>query len=593
MNKILRIIACVIGLCTAASSFADHEITLGYCPNEFSENISGIENQLSSGTLTFQAAILIPGSRLMALKGHHLTKMRFACTEGVSNIYAWARYDLKSTVINNRPTKVGTAKAGWNEVTFVEPIEITGKDLYVGYNGKVPAGGAIYCDGVSNPNGNFFYDGSAWANFTNYGYDPLCIQVVAEISGDLPLNDLAVEKCTFANPYTRIGDNVSATISINNYGEKEVDIPAMHYSFGDGKVYDIPVQGKIYPEEVQAIDVTINSANMPEGIVPLKVWMDANNEYKANDTLTANIYTYTEAYSRKTLIEHFTTLKCINCPLGHDVLNALVNGRKDYVWVAHHIGYQTDELTQQTSYSLQKFGAQAAPMGMFDRRMLGNNDYAGQPAFSLLKGGSGSIVAPNLKVLQPYFNIATSTPAFVSVNIENHYDPATRQLTTTVSGERNKIFTTFYDKSCLTVELIEDKVQTKAGQVGSGEKVHNHVYRDAITRITGDSINWTGDTYTETYTYTIPETWNAKNVSVVAFVNRPTDDVANADVLNAESLNINCVTGINNVATAGAQILSRKLFNLQGQRINCAPQNGAYIERIETTQGTQTIKHVK
>ena len=162
-----------------------------------------------------------------------------------------------------------------------------------------------------------------------------------------------------------------------------------------------------------------------------------------------------------------------------------------------------------------------------------------------------------------------------------------------MSGERNKIFTTFYDKSCLTVELIEDKVQTKAGQVDSGEKVHNHVYRDAITRITGDSINWTGDTYTETYTYTIPETWNAKNVSVVAFVNRPTDDVANADVLNAESLNINCVTGINNVATAGAQILSRKLFNLQGQRINRAPQNGAYIERIETTQGTQTIKHVK
>ena len=119
MNKILRIVAFVIGLCTAASSFADHEITMGYCPNELTNETSGIANTLSSGTLSFQAAILIPGSRLMALKGHYLTKMRFACTEGVSNIYAWARYDLKSTVINNRPTKVGTAKAGWNEVPFV------------------------------------------------------------------------------------------------------------------------------------------------------------------------------------------------------------------------------------------------------------------------------------------------------------------------------------------------------------------------------------------------------------------------------------------------------------------------------------------
>lgn len=593
MNKILRIVAFVIGLCTAASSFADHEITMGYCPNELTNETSGIANTLSSGTLSFQAAILIPGSRLMALKGHYLTKMRFACTEGVSNIYAWARYDLKSTVINNRPTKVGTAKAGWNEVTFVEPIEITGKDLYIGYNGKVPAGGAIYCDGASNPNGNFFYDGTAWSNFTNYGYEPLCIQVIAEINGDLPLNDLAVEKCTFGAPYTRVGDDLSATITINNYGEKETNIPAMHYSVGDGKVHDISVEGQIFPEEVQALDITINTADMPEGKVPLKIWMDADNEYKDNDTLNTVIYTYNDAYKRKTLIEHFTTLKCSNCPLGHDVLNALVSGRKDYVWVAHHIGYQTDELTQQTSYSLQKFGIQAAPMGMFDRRMLNNNDYADQPAFSLLKGNGSSVVYPHLKLLQGPFEVATSTPAFVSVNIENHYDPATRQLTTTISGERNKIFTTFYNKSCLTVELIEDKVNTKAAQLYSGEKIHNHVYRDAITRITGDSINWTDDTYSETYTYTIPETWNADNVSVVAFVNRPTDDVTNAEVLNAESLNINHVTGIQSATTAGAQVLSRTLFNLQGQRIDRAPLNGAYIERVETTQGVQTIKHVK
>ena len=195
--------------------------------------------------------------------------------------------------------------------------------------------------------------------------------------------------------------------------------------------------------------------------------------------------------------------------------------------------------------------------------------------------------------MQGPFEVATSTPAFVSVNIENHYDPATRQLTTTISGERNKIFTTFYNQSCLTVELIEDKVNTKAAQLYNGEKIHNHVYRDAITRITGDSINWTDDTYSETYTYTIPETWNADNVSVVAFVNRPTDDVANAEVLNAESLNINHVTGIQSATTAGAQVLSRTLFNLQGQRIDRAPLNGAYIERVETTQGVQTIKHVK
>ena len=106
---------------------------------------------------------------------------------------------------------------------------------------------------------------------------------------------------------------------------------------------------------------------------------------------------------------------------------------------------------------------------------------------------------------------------------------------------------------------------------------------------------WNGDNYSETYTVSIPEEYNAKNVRVVAFVSLPTTDTSHADVLNANELNINAVetTGINQVTTNDVQVLNRTFYNMQGQRINRPTMNGAYLERIETTQGVQTVKRMK
>ena len=73
---------------------------------------------------------------------------------------------------------------------------------------------------------------------------------------------------------------------------------------------------------------------------------------------------------------------------------------------------------------------------------------------------------------------------------------------------------------------------------------------------------WNGDNYSETYTVSIPEEYNAKNVRVVAFVSLPTTDTSHADVLNANELNINAVetTGINQVTTNDAQVLNRTFY---------------------------------
>lgn len=104
---------------------------------------------------------------------------------------------------------------------------------------------------------------------------------------------------------------------------------------------------------------------------------------------------------------------------------------------------------------------------MFDRRALSSSKSASQPTMYISYSGG---VQATLKHIQPDFDKCASTPAFVSVNIENSYDPATRTLSTTVSGTRNAIFSEFYDQANLTVELVEDHVQTNASQTGSGER---------------------------------------------------------------------------------------------------------------------------
>ena len=126
-------------------------------------------------------------------------------------------------------------------------------------------------------------------------------------------------------------------------------------------------------------------------------------------------------------------------------------------------------------------------------------------------------------------------------------------------------------------------------------QVHNNVFRSALTRFEGDEIYWNGNTYSETYTTTLPDTWNSDNVRVVAFVNLPfsSNDVSHADVLNANQLNVNFTTGINQTTTNGAQVLGRTYYNMQGQRISQPATSGAYIERIATPQGVQVVKHLK
>lgn len=224
------------------------------------------------------------------------------------------------------------------------------------------------------------------------------------------------------------------------------------------------------------------------------------------------IYVKPAEVGRAVLIEDLTGQRCINCPTGTDIITGIIKtyGEDNVIAVGIHcgplgfagnskrVGLKTD--TGDEYYTHWANGTNLGqPSAIFNR-----------------KKGKGPI--DNLNNWAAEVGLIISEKANLSVDIANAYDAKTRKLTTkvgafgvngTVSGK-------------LQVWIVEDGI--KAMQLmpdGSAnqEYIHNHVFRAAVNGTWGEDITVKeGETTSNDYSYVLPETWNADNISVVAFV---------------------------------------------------------------------------
>lgn len=224
------------------------------------------------------------------------------------------------------------------------------------------------------------------------------------------------------------------------------------------------------------------------------------------------IYVKPAEVGRAVLIEDLTGQRCINCPTGTDIINGIIEtyGEDNVIAVGIHcgpLGFAGNSkrvgLMTDTGVEYYKYWA--------------NGTNLGQPsAIFNRKKGKGPI--DNLNNWAAEVGLIISEKANLSVDIANAYDAKTRTLTTkvgafgvngTVSGK-------------LQVWIVEDGI--KAMQMmpdGSANKeyIHNHVFRAAVNGTWGEEVTVKeGETTTKDYSYVLPETWNAENISVVAFV---------------------------------------------------------------------------
>lgn len=222
------------------------------------------------------------------------------------------------------------------------------------------------------------------------------------------------------------------------------------------------------------------------------------------------IYVKPAEVGRAILIEDFTGQRCINCPTGTEIINGIVDtyGEDNVIAVGIHsgplgfagnsktVGLMTD--TGNEYYTRwDKENKMGQPWVIFNRKTSPDSHYNNWAAMV------GTII---------------SEKANLSVKIANAYDAATRTLNTTV--EADGVNGTVNGK--LQVWIVEDGVkalQMMPDGKSNKEYIHNHVFRAAVNGTWGEDVTVKeGETTTKQYSYKLPETWNADNIAVVAFV---------------------------------------------------------------------------
>lgn len=224
------------------------------------------------------------------------------------------------------------------------------------------------------------------------------------------------------------------------------------------------------------------------------------------------IYVKPAEVGRAVLIEDLTGQRCINCPTGTDIIKGIIKtyGEDNVIAVGIHcgplgfagtskrVGLKTD--TGDEYFTHWANGTELyQPSAIFNRKKGPSDNYNNWPA---------------------EVGLIISEKANLYVNIDNAYDAKTRKLTTKVDAFGVNDTVTVSGK--LQVWIVEDGI--KAMQMmpdGSAnqEYIHNHVFRAAVNGTWGEEVTVKeGETTSKDYSYVLPETWNAENISVVAFV---------------------------------------------------------------------------
>ena len=236
---------------------------------------------------------------------------------------------------------------------------------------------------------------------------------------------------------------------------------------------------------------------------------------------------------RVVLLEDLTGVQCPNCPKGaaaiEDILTRLPN---NVVAVGVHGNFLTKPLPE-SKYDFRT--AKSIALEEFLKPFLGkpsahiNRKYFQDELY---------IAVDATELWQSYVEKELKAQHVMDLAIEKTYDAASRQLSVTVNATPLINETGTYKISVYLTESGIVDLQENQGTIIEDYE-HNHVLRDMLTNATGDDIATSlvkNKLLTRTYTYTLPATFNAAKMEIVAMVSRNTGD--DKSVLQAAAVKV-------------------------------------------------------
>lgn len=273
--------------------------------------------------------------------------------------------------------------------------------------------------------------------------------------------------------------------------------------------------------------------------------------------------------ARTALLEDFTGIHCGYCPEGHAIAAALEeqHGPRIAVVNVHAGGFavpgagEPDFRTPAGTAIDAHFTISGYPAGVINRRLFGGLDDLGRGAW---EGAVSEVL---------------ELPSPVNLGMSSAFDSGTNELTVTVELLYTQDSPSGTDYiSVLVKENGITGPQTDYGPGGNqANYTHNHVLRAYVTDTWGEAVTTTteGTSVVNTYTISVPETWNIANCEVVAFVSEDRSEVYQVREVPADggtTLVVGELTASSPAFTAGvngqASTFNSSLTNLLGASAN-------------------------
>ena len=426
-------------------------------------------------------------------------------------------------------------------------------------------------------------------------------QAYARVNADFDVKGTVVNKGAAALTSFDVTYNINGGENVATYTVSNINL-----AYGQTYMFTHNIPASVATNSLSQIQVIVSN---PNGVI----------DSIADNSGSKSIIIYDNSTQRTVLFEQFTTAKCPNCPPAHTYLDGIIEPREEnIVWMAHHAGYYTDNLTIPENEAMLVFynsNGTYAPAAMVDRTYFPES---GEPG----------------PVMSAYVNAAfldnqISVPSFVTVNISNIiYDTVSRQLSVTVSGEIVDDQFSSFNSPRVSLYIKEDGIKMSQSG-GSTNYIHNNAMRDAVSDVWGDADVITsttvGSTFSKTYNYTIPGVWKPRNLELVAFVTEYNSNVNQRSVLNATEVRLADSVQVNQIGiveasdvelvvypnpatdyamvSSNAVITEVAIINTLGQTIATIPANaenvqintqdlakGIYMISITTAEGKAVKK---
>lgn len=551
MKKFLFTASLALMSLAASAQLADNQRPVGTYYTD-ALPVAGVGNPSEPGHFTVYTAV--PMSNFKKIGNAKIVGIRFGLDDSIGETAVHIRpivYKAETADIYDDflVLPVAETKRGWNYVTLPTPLVADAFNdasaLLIGYEyDQTKDENTAYPLMVNNKETDFglIFEGTMGGKEGIYDFSPtgsLCVQFVCE--GDIPEYDVVADEIILDKHAMDIDAKSAIMVNLYNYGLKEARGVNLDVLIDGEKVQTLTQKTAIgtliaknylynvlVPETVKpgVHNLTVKATSV--GTTPLTANLD-------DDAVSMNFTAITdnERVERDlNLIEQFTSVDCVYCPRATKFLETLCERDPKVTFVAVHgnMGKQDPYCTDETISLINKFSVNSFPVAVINRIC----DDAG--SYKRLLSFEESEFEDNVLLYQRYMK-NYSEICIAPVTAQAMLSEKGDYMNIYVKGEGSPFLKDVLADCVLNVYVVENGlVNRQIDEHGNYDTkaVHNNVMRKHVTRVEGNKLDFLNNSsYQNHFAVPLNLAWRPKNLEVVAFITRVTDNPYGRGVINA------------------------------------------------------------